>query len=77
MSNNNKLFVVYSIEMINYLIRQGNDMIKMADSDKDPSGDYKVGLFEDTDKLQDDIAGYMRYKTEKKIERYKHNRIRR
>ena len=42
--------------MANYLIRQGCDMIKVADN-KDNSN-YKIFLFEDTPKLQNAITRY-------------------
>lgn len=64
-SDGQQLFVVYSIKMINYLIKQGNYMVKMADSDRDITGKYKVGLFEETEKLHKDMARFGREQSKK------------
>lgn len=54
--NKKNLYIIRGIRMANYLIRQGCDMIKVADN-KDNSN-YKIFLFEDTPKLQNAITRY-------------------
>ena len=69
------VYIVHSLDMINYLCRCGNDIIKIEDSQKDPTGKFKVCIFADTDKLHSDLSEYMikRTKTETEGNKYVNN----
>lgn len=58
MAKTKTMYTVFSIKMANWLVRQGNDILQVIDSPKDPTGYYKAFLFEDTDQLQNDITNY-------------------
>lgn len=66
-------FVVYSLGMINFLVRHGHDIIGMEDSKKDPTGKMKVAIFRDTDELHADIEEYMILNSKRKIEKFRNN----
>lgn len=51
-------FVVYSLQMANFLCRHGFDIVKISDSEKDPR--FKVCLFLDSPKLQKTMKAYKR-----------------
>lgn len=60
MNNTNKInvYIIRSLSMANYLIRNGHDMIKVEDSEKDPK--LKVFLFEDTPALRKTMKQFRR-----------------
>lgn len=53
-----KMYTVFSIKLVNWLVRQGNELLQAIDSPTDPTRRYKAFLFEDTDKLQRDITNF-------------------
>ena len=46
--NKIKMFIIRSLNMANWLCRNGHDILKVEDSEKDPTGKLKVFFFEDT-----------------------------
>ena len=72
--NSSELYPIYSIRMTNYLIRNGSDMIKITDSDRDSTGKYKVVWFVNDEKLHENIDNFMLEDMQRKIERLKKNR---
>lgn len=56
MNNIKKFYVVKSIKMMTYLIREGFDIFKVKDDDK--NSHYKVFLFEDSENLRRAITKF-------------------
>lgn len=49
-------YIIKSIRMMTHLIREGFDLYKVIDDDKNPH--YKVFLFEDTEELRNAMQLY-------------------
>ena len=64
-----KYFFAYTLKLINYLTHKDHDIIKIVDSDKDPTGYFKVAIFENTDELQKDYEHFMKHE-EKQRKKY-------
>lgn len=57
--NDNKgYYVIYSLSMMNYLVRSGFDVVKVSDSTRNPK--IKVFLFMDTPQLQETMKEFKR-----------------
>lgn len=56
--NSRNFYVVKSIRMMTYLIREGFDLFKVKDDDK--NSHYKVFLFEDSKKLRKAMNQFIR-----------------
>ena len=55
-TTNKRPYLIYSISMVNWLVRNGNDIISVEDSPLDRKGRKKVFSFEDTEKLRKDMS---------------------
>jgi hypothetical protein len=57
-TNNNaeQYYIIRSLSMANYLVRQGHNIKKVDDSEKDPS--MKVFLFSDSDELRKTMQSF-------------------
>lgn len=52
----NKQYVVHSQKMAGWLMLRGNKLITVADNKRHPG--YHIYVFNDTDKLRNDMADY-------------------
>ena len=55
---NKKLYPIYKIKLVNYLVRCGHVIEYITDDERDPSGRYKCIWFTETDKLKEDLSEY-------------------
>lgn len=55
MEKNKRPYLIYSLSMVNWLVRNGNNIISVEDSPNDCTGKRKMFSFEDTEKLRKDM----------------------
>lgn len=57
LNNTIPMYVVRSIDLVNYLCQRGFKLLKAEDSKENPH--YKVFMFEDSEPLRDNVATYL------------------
>lgn len=58
LENEPNYYAVYSLSMVNHLVRSGFDIVKVSDNERDSK--YKKFLFYDNFKLRESMSSYKR-----------------